>query len=239
MCVGFQRILDSDYALQRPDLAMWYCLIRSYSHTDATSSQYANAVNRFAKWLQETFNQSLDDVGLPFSEKSLIFYFCYSGCYRKGKYDRGVLLSTMKKDLTAFRRYCKARKRPIPMFEYTELELLLLGYKTFQRFRIAFIRHPISRRQMERFLKALLRSGTFIDLVWALALSIAWCAALRTGEWTIRDGRAIHKPETLYWDNCSRDSSNRDLLYISVPTMKNWRKGVDICFDRNFQSSVY
>ncbi len=75
MCVGFQRILDSDYALQRPDLAMWFCLVRSYSHTDATSTQYANAVNRFGKWLQETFNQSLEDVVYRFRKSHSFFTF--------------------------------------------------------------------------------------------------------------------------------------------------------------------
>ena len=64
---------------------------------------------------------------------------------------------------------------------------------------------------MDQFLRALLRSGTVEDLVWALALLIAWCSALRTGEWTIRDGRAIHKPETLYWDSCKRDKGNEEL----------------------------
>ena len=70
--------------------------------------------------------------GIPFPEKHIIMYFCYSGVYHRGKSCRGVLISTMKKYLTAFKIYCWARQRQIPIFEYTELGFLLQWYKYIQ-----------------------------------------------------------------------------------------------------------
>ena len=115
-----------------------------------------------------------------------------------GKAGPGVLVKTMRADLTGFKKYCKARQRLIPIFEYTELELLLMEYKYVQKYRLALFHHPLSHKHMSDFLKCLLKFGTYVDLMWALGLAITWGAALRTEEWAIKDGRSIHTPATLY-----------------------------------------
>ena len=70
--------------------------------------------------------------------------------------------------------------------------------------------------------------------MWALGLAIAWGSALRTNEWVIKDGRSIHTPATLYYDSVHRNYPQPSLLYIAIPVLKNWRLGVEICFEENF-----
>ena len=195
---GFRQILQSDLALQRPDLVIWYCLVRSHSHVSQTLSQYDNIISCFGKWLLRVYNITLYSIYIPFPEKHIVLYFCFSGVYRKGRSGPGVLVTTMKADLTVFKMYCRARQRQIPIFEYTELELLFMSYKYIQKYRKALFIHPHSHKQMSNFLKCLLNSSTYEYLVYALALAIAWGTDLRTREWSIKDGRVIHKPTTLY-----------------------------------------
>ena len=151
-----------------------------------TLLQYDNVVSRFGKWLLRAYNIIIYFICIPFPKKHIVLYFSFSGVYRKGKSGPGVLIYTMKADLTAFKIYYRARQRPIPIFEYTELELLLMGYKYIQKYRLALFRHPLPHKQMPNVLKCLLNSGIYEDLVWALALAIAWGNTLRTDEWFIK-----------------------------------------------------
>ena len=87
----------------------------------------------FANGWKKLYNMILYSIGIHFPEKHIILYFSFNMVYIKGKAGLGVLVGTMRADLIAFKRYCKARQRLIPIFEYTELEFLLMGYKYIQK----------------------------------------------------------------------------------------------------------
>ena len=110
-------------------------------------------------------------MALPFPEHLLCFFFSYSGSYRN--YNKGILRSTMMKDITAFKRFHRNRNAELPIFDYVVLELLLDGFKNFQRFRSSSQRYPIKFNEIRQMILHLLGLKTFSNLVWAAGLQFA------------------------------------------------------------------
>ena len=133
--LGFKEFLNSDLLILRPNLVIWYCLVRAYSHTTQNLSQYDNVISRFGMWLDKSYHITLKSISFPFPEKHILIYFSHNGCYRKCGTDMGIFMATMKNDLTAFKIFCRVRHKPSPISDYTELEFLLLEYKYIQKYR--------------------------------------------------------------------------------------------------------
>lgn len=140
------------------------------------------------KWLDQAYNITLYSIGIPFPEKQMM-YFWYSGVYRRGKSYRGVLISTMTKNVTLFLKYCWARQRPIPIFKYTELELLLQWYKYIQKYRIPLQTSIISKTNV-KFPKMFVTFGDISRPYLCIRLGNRLGTTLRTNEWTIKDERS-------------------------------------------------
>lgn len=210
--------------LQRPDLALFGCYVSSFGHVKGTWKNYDGAVDKFAKFLSSRFDIDLFSHKLPFLQRHLWFYFSFSGSYRNNA--KGILRKSMDNDIYAFKRYHIDHGSILPLIRYRALDDLLDGYKTFQKHRITVKKTYITFRQVETILTYLINSGTFIDLVWALAFAMAWSKALRTGEWALTTAKHIQCEATLYFSDIIRNFPNISTFELHIKTMKNWRLGV-------------
>ena len=200
----------------------------SYGHAEDTLRNYENAVDRFKNFIFNRFQINLDTAPLPFTEIHLWFYFAFSGSYRN--YNKGVLLSTMQNDIFAFRKYHKDHNSYLPIIRYPALEELLRGYKNIQKHRTSKAKYHISYHEVKEILTHLLNTGKYEDLVFALAFAQAWLAAMRTGEWDIKDMKRLHTINTLYFSSVTRPFPKTTEYILDIKTSKNWRCGVSTSF---------
>ena len=161
----------SKLMMQRPDLVVFMYYVSSFAHAAKTISAYQNATDRYFHFCFAELNVNAQSMTIPFPEHLLCFFFAYSGNYRN--YNKGILRSTMMNDITAFKRFHRNRNAELHIFEYVVLELLLDGFKNFQRFRSSSQRYSIKFDEIKQMILHLLEFKTYFNLVWAAGLQFA------------------------------------------------------------------
>ena len=149
------------------------------ARASSTRAGHRQALNRFDKWLRETFNTSLHAIKKPVQEYYILLYFTHALTRDRNK-GKGILLKTINNELGIIKNYCRANNTSIPLDHYTLLETFLQGIKNFHRNRFSQRKYIILKEELEKMLDQL--TDTFEDRIWHLAITLAWTAVLRTGE---------------------------------------------------------
>ena len=189
---------NGKFATDRPDLFVFGSIISATRLAASTYEKYSASVRRLFRYAKT--NHSLDalHIKIPFSEELLWFFFSlhriintiskkiiwsWSGCERNHK--KGVLVSTMKGDLSAFRYYCKMYRKPIPIQDYMVLDILFQSFKPWQSNRPKKAKTKIIFDNLCAFVKQFnTQISSYTNKVYKFTFLLAWFGLLRTGEWT-------------------------------------------------------
>ena len=126
--IRFKELLDSYLAIQWHDLSIWYYLVRVYSDTAQILSKYDNIISYFGKWLDKSYHITLKSIDFHSLKNTYYFILVTTDVIEKADLVWTFWWQQWNKTSQLF-KYFIARHKSIPIFEYTELEFLLLGYK--------------------------------------------------------------------------------------------------------------
>ena len=111
----------SRFANIQPNLFIFGSIVSATRLASSTIDKYTRSVTSLFHFTKKEFDLAVTDIKLPFEEDLLWFYFAHSATQRNKM--KGVLVFTMKSDLSGFQYYCHIRIKPIPIKFYTHLEL--------------------------------------------------------------------------------------------------------------------